>query len=183
MKIHGWMERVEAMLGLGSDQASERKRQVLRHVSDRTVISRDLTRERSGQDSLGHWLADRVAAFGGSWTFISVFVLILIAWTLTNTYVLVTGAFDPYPFIFLNLLLSMMAALQAPIIMMSQNRQSAKDRAAAQHAFEVNLKAELEIMALHEKVDHLQSQLLLRLLEKQEELQKMVIDIKNGTGK
>lgn len=183
MKIHGWMERVEAMLGLGGDHASERKRRVLKHVSDRTVISRDLTHERAGKESFGQWLADRVAEFGGSWAFISLFVLILIAWTLTNTYVLVTGAFDPYPFIFLNLLLSMMAALQAPIIMMAQNRQSAKDRAAAQHDYEVNLKAELEIMALHEKVDHLQSQLLLRLLEKQEELQRMVIDIKSGNGK
>jgi len=180
MKISGWMERVEEMLGLELGHASDRKRHVLKHVSDRTVISRDLSHEQAGRETFGQWLADRVAEFGGSWSFISLFIFAVVAWTVTNTYLLVTGAFDPYPFIFLNLLLSMLAALQAPIIMMAQNRQSAKDRDAALHDYEVNLKAELEIMALHEKVDQLQSQMLLQMLQKQEELHKILVDIRNG---
>lgn len=183
MQMHAWIERIEEMLGLGSDKNSESKRRVLKHVTERTVVSRDVAKELSGQETFGQWLADRVAEFGGSWTFISIFVLVLVAWTATNTFILITGAFDPYPFIFLNLLLSMLAALQAPIIMMAQNRQSAKDRAAALHDYEVNLKAELEIMALHEKVDFLQSQLLLRVLEKQDEMAKIVAELKNGSGK
>jgi uncharacterized membrane protein len=174
MNMHGLVERVERELGLGSDRSSDRKRRVLKHLSDRTLVSRDVSHEIREAETFGQWLADRVAEFGGSWTFITIFLLVLVAWTVTNTYILLTGAFDPYPFIFLNLILSMLAALQAPIIMMSQNRQSTKDRAAAQHDYEVNLKAELEIMALHEKVDHLQSELLLRMLQKQEDLAKLI---------
>lgn len=99
-------------------------------------------------------LADRVARVGGSWSFIITFVLALAAWVTLNA-LLATRAFDPYPFIFLNLMLSMVAALQAPIIMMSQNRQAAIDRAAAEHDYVVNLRAELEIMLLHDKLDAL----------------------------
>lgn len=183
MNMHGLVERLERELGLGSDRSSDRKRRVLKHLSDRTLVSRDVSHEMRETETFGQWLADRVAEFGGSWTFISLFVAVLFAWTVTNTYILVTGAFDPYPFIFLNLLLSMLAALQAPIIMMSQNRQSTKDRAAAQHDYEVNLKAELEIMALHEKVDHLQSELLLRMLQKQEELATLIAHMQAREGK
>ena len=183
MNMRGWVERLERDLGLGSDTTSDKKRRILKHMSDRTVVSRDVSQEMKEVETFGQWLADRVAEFGGSWTFISIFGFILLAWTVANTYVLVTGAFDPYPFIFLNFLLSMLAALQAPIIMMSQNRQSMKDRAAAQHDYEVNLKAELEIMALHEKVDHLQSELLLRMLEKQEELGKLIAQLQAREGK
>ena len=133
MQMHGWVQRIEDKLGLGGDHASDKRRRILKHLSDRTVVARDVSRELDEKTTFGDWLADRVAEFGGSWTFISIFLFILVAWAVTNTVILITGAFDPYPFIFLNLLLSMLAALQAPIIMMSQNRQSAKDRAAAQH--------------------------------------------------
>jgi uncharacterized membrane protein len=183
MQMHAWVKRIEDMLGLGGEGQSDSERKVLKHMTDRTIVSRDMTKEKTEGEPFGEWLADRVAEFGGSWTFISIFVVVLVAWALINTVVLITGAFDPYPFIFLNLLLSMLAALQAPIIMMAQNRQSAKDRAAALHDYEVNLKAELEIMALHEKIDHLQSELLLRMLEKQEELAKVIMELKNGSGK
>ncbi len=107
-------------------------------------------------DERDRWakLADRVAEVGGSWNFIITFVIVLAAWVMLNT-LLATRAFDPYPFIFLNLMLSMVAALQAPIIMMSQNRQAAIDRAAAEHDYVVNLRAELEIMLLHDKLDAL----------------------------
>ena len=102
-------------------------------------------------------MADKVASFGGSWAFIILFGGILLTWIGFNSFVLIqwNKAFDPYPYILLNLMLSMIAAFQAPIIMMSQNRQTVKDRADAEHDYEVNLKAELEIMALHEKIDSL----------------------------
>jgi uncharacterized membrane protein len=121
--------------------------------------------------TVGDRLADRVATFGGSWTFITIFLGVLVAWTLFNSVVLAwsAAAFDPYPYIFLNLILSMLAALQAPIIMMSQNRQAVRDRVAAGLDYEVNLKAELEIMALHEKLDQIRSQHLAEMLHVQQE--------------
>lgn len=118
--------------------------------------------------SLGERLADRVARFGGSWTFILLFAATLLAWTLLNTGLLGLGAFDPYPFIFLNLLLSMLAAMQAPIIMMSQNRQAAKDRQMAAYDYQVNLRAETEIVALHDKLDALRADQIMTLLAQQQ---------------
>ena len=105
--------------------------------------------------TFGQRLADKVAGFGGSWTFISIFAVVLVIWILLNSFVLIAyrKSFDPYPYILLNLFLSMLAAIQAPIILMSQNRQAYKDRLSAEHDYEVNLKAEIEIMALHEKID------------------------------
>ena len=103
--------------------------------------------------TFGERLADRVAAVGGSWSFIVGFSLFLIAWAILNTVVLAARAFDPFPFIFLNLMLSMLAALQAPIIMMSQNRQAAKDRLENRLDYETNLRSEAEIASLHDKID------------------------------
>lgn len=132
-------------------------------LRERQVIERAVRRHREPLPrgslpeeplSLGERLADRVAAIGGSWAFISGFGLGLIMWAVLNSWAL-TRPFDPYPYIFLNLLLSMLAAIQAPIIMMSQNRQAATDRRQARRDFEINLKAELEILALHSKLDQL----------------------------
>jgi uncharacterized membrane protein len=130
---------------------------VARHLRDRIPISRDTAQQFDTELSVGQRIADRVAAFGGSWPFIILFMSVLVAWIILNTFLLVRmgGPFDPYPYILLNLVLSMLAAIQAPVIMMSQNRQAYKDRLSAQHDYEVNLKAELEIMALHEKLDML----------------------------
>ena len=177
MHMHQWIQTLEHKLGLGKDGSSDTKRQILKHVSERTVVSRDIGKELEDKETFGEWLADRVAEFGGSWTFISLFGVILVLWTATNTLILIQNAFDPYPFIFLNLMLSMLAALQAPIIMMSQNRQSIKDRAAAQHDYEVNLKAELEIMTLHEKLDQVRTEQLTMLMQKQEEQIKILTEI------
>ncbi len=113
-------------------------------------------------------MADKVAEFGGSWTFIILFGVFLVAWALLNI-ALALRAFDPYPFIFLNLILSMLAAIQAPIIMMSQNRQAKVDRENAEHDYAVNLKAELEILDLHEKLDEMRNQKITRLLAYQTE--------------
>jgi uncharacterized membrane protein len=119
----------------------------------------------------GFWerLADKVAAVGGSWGFIFSFGAVLFGWMALNL-ALTTRAFDPYPFIFLNLMLSMLAAIQAPVIMMSQNRQSSKDRSAAEHDYTVNLRAELEIMRLHDKIDDLRAQEMLELVRCNTEL-------------
>jgi len=123
----------------------------------------------SDEPTFGERLSDRVARFGGSWGFISIFAVFLVIWAFVNTGILGKTAFDPYPYIFLNLMLSMVAALQAPVIMMSQNRQATKDRQMAAHDYEVNLKAEIEIMALHEKLDAIRSEQLLTLVQKQQE--------------
>ena len=180
MSTHTWLENIERKMGLGADPSSERKRRILQHVAERTVVSRDVGQEIRKEATFGERLADKVAEFGGSWTFISLFGVVLVLWTGVNSLVLVTGAFDPYPFIFLNLMLSMLAAIQAPIIMMSQNRQSAKDRLTAQHDYEVNLKAELEIMALHEKFDQMRTEQLTQMLTQQQEQIKLLTRLAEG---
>ncbi|HSE50087.1 MAG TPA: DUF1003 domain-containing protein [Terriglobales bacterium] len=119
----------------------------------RTQVSRNLNEEEEDRLTFGQRIADKVAAFGGSWTFIIFFGVVLVTWAIINTIVLATRAFDPYPFILLNLFLSMLAALQAPVIMMSQNRQAQKDRLKADLDYQINLKAELEVAQLHNKVD------------------------------
>ncbi|MEI4470180.1 DUF1003 domain-containing protein [Frigidibacter sp. MR17.24] len=141
---------------------------VLGRIARHGHVARDTNARFDAEATLGQRVADRVAAFGGSWTFILLFLGLLAGWTAGN-WLLGRAAPDPYPFIFLNLLLSMLAALQAPVIMMSQNRQAAKDRLDAAHDYEVNLKAEIEIMALHEKLDRLREQDLKAMLTRQQE--------------
>ncbi len=158
---HRWFGRSHAELG-------EEERQVLDRTAARRPITRDTNEAFAGKLSFGDRLADRVASFGGSWTFISAFGVFLAVWAGLNL-ALGRGAFDPYPFIFLNLMPSMLAAIQAPIIMMSQNRQSAKDRLDAANDYQVNLKAEIEIMALHEKLDELRDRQLGEMILKQQE--------------
>jgi len=142
---------------LGRDAASfDAATQRVVDQADRRRVSATEPNARIERDAtFGERMADRVARFGGSWVFIGLFGCMMVGWTLLNTEVLGRTAFDPYPYIFLNLVLSMLAAIQAPIIMMSQNRQAAVDRAAAEHDYVVNLRAELEIMLLHDKLDAL----------------------------
>ena len=136
----------------------QRTQKVARHVVERRHIARDLAADDGPSASLGQRAADTVARFGGSWAFVGLFGLSLLAWVAVNAVLLARNGstFDPYPYILLNLFLSMLAAIQAPIILMSQNRQAEKDRLATAHDYEVNLKAELEIMLLHDKIDRLQ---------------------------
>lgn len=151
--------------------ASASEQRVLARLTSRRHISRNAAQEFCDNLTLGQRLADRIAEFGGSWTFILIFMGLLLVWVLLNTLILTRygGAFDAYPFVFLNLILSMLAALQAPVIMMSQNRHAAQDRVAAEHDYEVNLKAELEILALHQKVDTLREQQWRELVAMQRE--------------
>jgi uncharacterized membrane protein len=137
------------------------ERNVLETFEERRPISRDAADIEEAEASFGDRLADKVAAVGGSWGFIITFAAILIGWMLLNTDVLshLGYEFDPYPYVFLNLMLSTLAAIQAPVIMMSQNRAGDRDRVAASHDYEVNLRAELEIMRLHEKMDVLLARL------------------------
>lgn len=129
------------------------ERDIVDRLLRRQAVARDANLAFEERLTVGQRLADRVAAFGGSWPFIALFGIVMGLWILFNT--ARRPGFDPYPFILLNLVLSCLAALQAPVIMMSQNRQAAKDRLVSQHDYEVNLKAEMEIMALHLKIDQL----------------------------
>lgn len=153
-------EIARQLLGADYDKLDEHTRNVARHIASRTHIAQRPGAVPGADDSIGQRAADAVARFGGSWAFIGLFVVVLLAWVGVNTVVLAgrPQVFDPYPYILLNLVLSMLAAIQAPIILMSNNRQSEKDRAHAEHDYEVNLKAELEIMLLHEKFDQLRQQ-------------------------
>jgi uncharacterized membrane protein len=145
----------EKLIGSSYEAMDARTQKVARHIAERTHISRDTSVEQGESITFGQRAADAVAKFGGSWSFIILFGVTLVCWVILNSYILVNynKTFDPYPYILLNLFLSMLASIQAPIILMSQNRQAEKDRQNAEHDYEVNLKAELEIMLLHEKVD------------------------------
>jgi uncharacterized membrane protein len=161
-------EYVKDVLEADKGDLSGLEEQVMRSLREEELLSKNINVEFEGQLTLGQRMADRIAEFGGSWRFITIFGAVLLVWIAINSIVLILKPFDPYPFILLNLLLSCLAAIQAPIIMMSQNRQESKDRLSAQHDYLVNLKAELEIRNLHEKMDHLLTHQWQRLLEIQE---------------
>ncbi|ARM88703.1 hypothetical protein RHEC894_CH02414 [Rhizobium sp. CIAT894] len=136
-----------------ANELGDIEKRVLARAHERKVISTDVNAALSAEASFGERVADGIARVGGSWSFILAFLAFLVVWTLINTIILASGAFDPYPFVFLNLILSMLAAIQAPIIMMSQNRQAERDHFEAAKDYEVNLKAELEVLSLHQKID------------------------------
>ena len=143
-------------LGKPAHELDEEEAQVIADIESGQLSARDVRRVADETSTWGEKLADRVAAVGGSWGFIIAFSVILLGWMLLNSDVLshFGMAFDPYPYIFLNLMLSTLAAIQAPVIMMSQNRQSAKDRLAASLDYRTNLRAEIDILRLHHKLDN-----------------------------
>lgn len=143
-------------------------RDVMEAIKNNSILSENIQDEIEGQLTIGQKLADKIAVFGGSWTFILTFFSFILIWMLINIWMLATKPFDPFPFILLNLILSCLAAIQAPIIMMSQNRQEQKDRQRGEHDYKINLKAELEIQLLSEKIDHLLIHQNKKLLEIQE---------------
>jgi len=154
------------------EKLTEQEKHVAHHITERTPISTNVFQDLSKRSTFGQKMADKVASFGGSWTFISIFIGVMVIWIFLNSFILIkliNGSFDPYPYILLNLVLSMLAAIQAPIILMSQNRQAYKDRLSAEHDYEVNLKAELEIIGLHEKLDALREKQWSELISIQQE--------------
>ena len=155
------------VLGKPASDLTSAEKNVLVRARERRTVSTNAGEDFLAGATFGQRLADGIARIGGSWGFIIAFVLFLVAWVILNTVILATGALDPYPFIFLNLLLSMLAAIQPPIIMMSQNRQAERDRFMAAKDYEINLKAEIEVLALHHKIDE---QVLKELREARQEI-------------
>lgn len=161
-------KRVKDILESEKGEISNVEEQVLKSLKEHELLSRNVNTEFDQQLSIGERLADRLTKYAGSWTFIVIFAGIILLWIAINSYVLLSKPFDPYPFILLNLVLSFVAAMQAPIILMSQNREGAKDRLRAEYDYRVNLKAELEIRHIHEKLDYLLLNQWHKLLEIQE---------------
>jgi uncharacterized membrane protein len=142
--------------------------EVIESLQQHEILSSNISKQFETKLTFGQRLSDRIASFGGSWRFIISFGVVIVFWIAINVVLLATRAFDPFPFILLNLILSCLAALQAPVIMMSQNRVEARDRLRAENDYKVNLKAELEIRHLHEKIDHLLRRQYNRLFEIQQ---------------
>jgi uncharacterized membrane protein len=142
--------------------------EVVESLQAHEILSSDISKQFEKKLTFGERLSDRIAAFGGSWTFIIFFSVVLLLWVVANSFLLATRAFDPYPYILMNLVLSALAALQAPVIMMSQNRSEARDRLRGENDYKINLKTELEIRHLHEKIDHLLRRQYNRLFEIQQ---------------
>jgi uncharacterized membrane protein len=168
-------EYVQALMEEEKGDLSSLERSVVESLAKNETLAEDIETQFQKKLSLGERLADQIADFGGSWTFISLFGGFILVWIAINTIVLLVRPFDPYPFILLNLMLSCLAAVQAPIIMMSQNRQEARDRLRSENDYRVNLKAELEIRQLHEKLDHLLQHQWERLVE----IQQIQIELMN----
>lgn len=164
-------------------EVDQLEKEVIDAISSNKILSENIEDNMEERLTTGQKVADKIAGFGGSWTFILSFFGFLMLWIFTNVWILTTHAFDPFPFILLNLILSCLAAIQAPIIMMSQNRLEQKDRQRSEHDYKINLKAEIEIKLLHEKIDHLIVHQNKRLLEIQQiqadYLEDILIEVKN----
>ena len=164
---------IDKLLQTEDQDLKELHKILLDSIHEEKLITKRLKHESKAKLKLHEYLSDRLAYFGGSWRFILIFLAAIIFWIVINIYVLTTKAFDPYPFILLNLILSCIAAIQSPIILMSQNRLEKKDRKRSEHDYLINLKAELEIRALHQKMDLLMLNQMSTLIETQK--QQMVV--------
>src|SRR5919106_4520174 len=162
-------EYVQLLLEDERGELSSLERSVIESLARHETLAENIEAQFQKKLSLGERLADQIADFGGSWVFLSLFAGFILIWIAINTIVLIVRPFDPYPFILLNLMLSCLAAVQAPIIMMSQNRQESRDRLRSENDYRVNLKAEIEIRTLHQKVDLLMQEQFKKLIETQAE--------------
>lgn len=167
------LQVIEAMIKSDRGEITAIQQEVLDTINSGKIFAHDPLGDADSQATIGQRLADRVAAFGGSWTFIGVFFCVLALWIVVNSTALLAKPFDPYPFILMNLILSCLAAIQAPVIMMSQNRQEAKDRLRSEHDYQINLKAELEIQLLRDGLERLAGHQWQQLLE----IQQMQVDM------
>lgn len=177
---HFRTEHIREILGQERGELSELETEVAKSLEQQEILSSNINNEFKTKLSMGDRVADKVASFGGSWRFISIFAITMVIWITFNSIALLTKPFDPFPYILLNLLLSCLAAIQAPVIMMSQNRQESKDRLRSEHDYKINLKAELEIRHLNEKLDHLINRQWQDLLETQEIQLQMLEELTNG---
>lgn len=159
---------VHSLLKSEKGEVTDLEYEVINSMQQQELITKNVETKLDQNWTFGERLADKIASFGGSWSFLICFAIFLAIWIIVNTVMMVSHPADPYPFILLNLILSCIAAIQAPVIMMSQNRQEAKDRLRSQNDYQINLKAELEIQHLHEKLDHLLMHQWDRLAEIQE---------------
>lgn len=173
---------VSSMIEEETGEIKEIEKDVLKSINENELIAENIDRDMKEQLGFGDKLADRIAVFGGSWKFILMFFGVLGGWILVNTVLFFMKPFDPYPFILLNLILSCLAAIQAPIIMMSQNRQEEKDRRRSENDYKVNLKSEIEIRTLHEKVDHLLLDQWSKMMRIQEIQIEILEEIKRNLG-
>lgn len=170
---------IASFLSARNSELSDLDHQVMDSLIDNSILSDKINSEELGVQNFGQRIADKVATFGGSWTFIISFACFLLVWIAANVIWLSNKGFDPYPFILLNLILSCIAAMQAPVIMMSQNRQEEKDRDRAKKDYMINLKSEIEIRMLHEKIDHSilhQQQALLEIQKLQVEMMNDILE-------
>jgi uncharacterized membrane protein len=167
------MKYIQNLLESEKGELTSLDNDVLESLQRHETLSSNVDAEFDKDLTFGDKMADGLATFGGSWRFLIIFGALLLVWIVLNSIMLLKKPFDPYPFILLNLILSCLAAVQAPVIMMSQNRQESKDRMRSQHDYRVNLKAELEIRQLHDKIDHLLSHQWERLVE----IQQIQIDL------
>lgn len=164
---------VSKLINEESANINELERDVIESINNNELIAENINTSIKVKMKIGDAISDKVASFGGSWEFIIIFFIVLFIWITINSYLVLKRPFDPYPFILMNLILSCIAAIQAPIIMMSQNRQEIKDRIRSENDYKVNLKSEIEIRTLHEKVDHL----LLDQWSKMMKIQEIQIEI------
>ncbi|MCG6963920.1 MAG: DUF1003 domain-containing protein [Acidobacteria bacterium] len=173
---------VKSLLEEDKGELTTLENEVLESLRTHELLTTNVESEFESSRTLGQRVADRIASFGGSWPFIFLFAFVLFGWLFINSVLLAARPFDPYPYILLNLILSCLAAVQAPVIMMSQNRQEERDRLRAIHDYQINLKAELEIRHLNQKVDHLLSHQWERLLEIQEIQMDLMDELRAGRG-
>lgn len=171
------LQHAEELAKTDVEDLSEMRREVIESLQRHEILTRDVDREFDEDATIGQRIADKVAAFGGSWTFIVGFLVLLAIWMIVNSVALFVRPFDPFPFIFLNLVLSCVAAFQAPVIMMSQNRQEARDRRRGENDYKINMKAELEIQHINEKVDKLINDQWKHLLEIQQMQMEMIEEL------
>jgi len=165
------------------NELTELEKTVVEKLTDHKTLTDQLDDEDPGSMTFGQRIADKIATFGGSWTFILSFMAFIFLWIGSNIYILVNKGFDPYPFILLNLILSCLAALQAPVIMMSQNRQEEKDRLRSKNDYMINLKSELELRILHDKIDHLISHQQQDMMEMQQTQIEMLNEVTSALKK
>jgi len=174
-------EYITNVLETEKGELSRLEKDVMKSLKENEFLSKNINIEFDRQMTAGERISDRLTTFAGSWKFISIFMVTVFTWMVINSIVLILKPFDPYPFILLNLVLSCLAAIQAPVILMSQNRQASRDRLQAEYDYRVNLKAELEIRQLHEKIDHLIMYQWQRLLEIQKIQMDMMEEIAHRT--